>query len=1246
MVKRGKLYTVNKWNRPAFMPVNKYSGEEAGSSLMDTGGAETERFNAEKEFGSIIDSVNKKNGVVSYGANNKSNINLSKGYGTYFAPNAFFSGNPSLYGLGLNSINGGQANTSFDKLGGTRSASIGLTNASQPKSVVTDKGITTSTNESDKTTITDNGTTGNTGGSKAEKAASLLTSAIPMYNMGEKIGEGIGDLFGIGSSAATAASTVGNTANTVANTASMLNGMAATGANSAESLLTLGSSAAQSAGALETAAGGIGAAEGASEAAGSAAGGASAASSLAGAGIAIAGNVGKHFISNGLQTNTGDYIGLGANAVGGVVSAFNPLIGGLIAGVGNLIGGAVNAGWGHKVYGVGDAQNYLYSMKDMNFDGNNDYLAQLQSQVGQGNRVTYKDGWFTHKGRDEADAWNQRMDTAYDFAQRGITNSAQNNMLEQQEQYARNFSAFGGPIDTTDPRSFGETFFENYNNDNMGAVEYGLMTDYINSRNRQSKYKEKSTVPSTLAMNNTFADGGIMIKPSHEGLFTEKANNAGMSVQQFAEHVLANKEDYPLSTRKQAVFARNARKFNKHSMGGDLFRENDTLFALGGDLQSNGANWGHVTEINAGGSHEMNPHEGVRMGTDREGTPNLVEENEVIYKDYVFSARLKCPKDVRTELGVKGKKDMSFAEVAKKLEDESKERPNDPISTAGLDAMMKELAQAQEELKKELEAERAKAEFDALSPEEQTAIMEQRNAQQQAMEQQVMQQQMAAQQQPSPEQMAMAQQGINPEQMAMAQQQMAQGNMGAYGGKIDDPSDWQYLEDESVPLANGGKLHSTGGSLEEEETPLALGGNLYGEGGSGLNTYNYIPGYNLGWYGSDGKYTKEYLDRVNALTLAQVQSQFNDQYNFYKDTKNKNTDRWKAIDAFYKQNPTYNNEGYKLTDADLANVKNLAKDGKPGYMHWLALAASEDSSNGNTPGGTVADASTDTIAKADTTGGKTVEDVKKKAGEGLEKYKGPIKMEHSTESLLKYAPAFGGAVGFVQGLFTPSDYRGVDAISRAGSVAPTHIKPAYLGDRLTYTLFDRNYYSNKLAAQAGATRRAIMNSGLGASRGANLLAADFNTQGKLGDLYRQAEEYNLAQRQKVAEFNRATNQFNREQDMIAQRANQAADMQAAQNNYQATLDAYKLRDAIDARRASSMSANLTNLFDSLGQIGEEAYDADRLQWLERTGTLKSNFYDKDKYQGTKEKETTDSRKKKAAYGGMLTIHKKRGGKKA
>jgi coproporphyrinogen III oxidase-like Fe-S oxidoreductase len=56
----------------------------------------------------------------------------------------------------------------------------------------------------------------------------------------------------------------------------------------------------------------------------------------------------------------------------------------------------------------------------------------------------------------------------------------------------------------------------------------------------------------------------IHIRPSREGVFTAKAKRAGLGVQSFARKVLAAPAGrYSASTRKQANFARNARRFSR-----------------------------------------------------------------------------------------------------------------------------------------------------------------------------------------------------------------------------------------------------------------------------------------------------------------------------------------------------------------------------------------------------------------------------------------------------------------------------------------------------------------------------------------------------------------------------------------------------------------------------------------------------------------------------------------------------------
>lgn len=89
--------------------------------------------------------------------------------------------------------------------------------------------------------------------------------------------------------------------------------------------------------------------------------------------------------------------------------------------------------------------------------------------------------------------------------------------------------------------------------------------------------------------------------------------------------------------------------------------------------------------------------EGVQMGMDAQGVPNLVEEGEVIFNDYVFSNRMRVPKAVRSKYKLRDSKGITFADAAKKIAKESEERPNDPISQRGLNVMLGELASIQED---------------------------------------------------------------------------------------------------------------------------------------------------------------------------------------------------------------------------------------------------------------------------------------------------------------------------------------------------------------------------------------------------------------------------------------------------------------------------------------------------------------------------------------------------------------------
>lgn len=144
-----------------------------------------------------------------------------------------------------------------------------------------------------------------------------------------------------------------------------------------------------------------------------------------------------------------------------------------------------------------------------------------------------------------------------------------------------------------------------------------------------------------------------------------------------------------LKHRRKNIFTEDI----EDNMVNDLSLLNGIQHAYGGDMRFTGDFTNGVTLINEGGTHEENPYEGVLLGVDHEGTPNLVEEGEVIFNDYVFSNRLKPTKEFKKNFKISGD---TFADAAKYIQKESEERPNDPISKRGLEFLMNELTKEQE----------------------------------------------------------------------------------------------------------------------------------------------------------------------------------------------------------------------------------------------------------------------------------------------------------------------------------------------------------------------------------------------------------------------------------------------------------------------------------------------------------------------------------------------------------------------
>nr|DAG91376.1 MAG TPA: hypothetical protein [Crassvirales sp.] len=397
------------------------------------------------------------------------------------------------------------------------------------------------------------------------------------------------------------------------------------------------------------------------------------------------GNIAGGAISGGLESGAGSAISNIGGTIGGAVSAVNPVLGGIISAGTGIIGGLTNRMFGSKlnkekiaeVEGINKAMNTVMvdnSSADSIEDQwtNQDFGADFsKSDIG-------KDGLFSSKAKKKYRALKKQQGIARERALSAFENATEAADTQSDLNAMASFAAFGGPLG----------IWEGYGS---GAIDYELAKENLGIKALNAANKGRLTsLPNSFESPelNTFAKGGkIHIKPSKRGTFTAAAKRHGKSVQSFASQVLANKENYSPAMVKKANFARNAAKWH----------------SFGGDLNTHGADFtnGQII-VGNGGTHEENPMEGVPMGMDAEGNSNLVEQGEVIFNDYVFSNRLFADGGLLESFNLPKSYDgHSFAAIAEKLGDESKERPNDPISKRGLLSSMSRLQQAQETVRQQ-----------------------------------------------------------------------------------------------------------------------------------------------------------------------------------------------------------------------------------------------------------------------------------------------------------------------------------------------------------------------------------------------------------------------------------------------------------------------------------------------------------------------------------------------------------------
>jgi hypothetical protein len=193
----------------------------------------------------------------------------------------------------------------------------------------------------------------------------------------------------------------------------------------------------------------------------------------------------------------------------------------------------------------------------------------------------------------------------------------------------------------------------------------------------------------------------------------------------------------------------------------------------GGRMYNTG---GMLDEYNAGGTHEENPLGGIPVGQGPNGQPNLVEEGETRFNDYIFSDRLQVSKELAAEFNLpKNYVGKTFAEVSKSMQKSNSRRIDDKIEQANIEKNLTALQEAQEAFK-QAEVSKKLEEINELDPNALASIAGQGQGQPSM-----------APSQPSPEEMMMMEQAAM-QQGQMAEQPMMEGSMEgmAYGGPLSN----------------------------------------------------------------------------------------------------------------------------------------------------------------------------------------------------------------------------------------------------------------------------------------------------------------------------------------------------------------------------------------------------------------------------------------------------------------------------
>ena len=637
----------------------------------------------------------------------------------------------------------------------------------------------------------------------------------------------------------------------------------------------------------------------------------------------------------------------------------------------------------------------------------------------------------------------------------------------------------------------------------------------------------------------------------------------------------------------------------------------------GGLLGTHGSDFSNdIKYINVGGTHEQNPNNGVLMGVDEEGVPNLVEEGEVIFNDYVFSARLKPSKKALNDSLIGDKYlGMTYAEIAEKLAEKSEEMANDPIEKNTLNANFARLITIQEEQrakKAEQEANKFKS-GGPLSKKEYDEEIEKikRTYSEGPMRRKMIQR--ATERYMQSNEYRMISTSRRNENIGRNRPADISSENIEYSSPTDRISRakriYEYLDQQGVIngnsndgsiilsnaesvydyLVNKGAIAPLPDTKAQEEQIEAeaqqVAQEVVGETPSQSSPSSSATASSNPTNGSSAQAPIREGNIVRPdLTNAYVgngQIQYdrnqngeefeNQQYyqDFLKhmDSIKDTPEAQEWIDAI-NAGSFGDMNGYKIMAAQTWGNTEMARHAMNNDL-MTPIATGDPYLNGafkvQTPDGDIIRESS--LASED------------------EKLTGEEPKDYSY--LLRYAPVLGNALALLGNRKDYSDVRRFEGMT----ANPRTVRFSPIGTYIRPNLVAPSEMSTPIENQMAGERNYISNNSLGNSTASNnyMLASDYLGNSRIGAAYLQGKQYNAEQRQKAAAYNLGIDQYNSEGAFKEQQQNMAL------NNYylQRAIYDYNMRNGIDTAYNQARSSNLTALFNNLGNIGLDTFNARR-----------------------------------------------------